>query len=100
MSMRESRKQRREARRAALRDVAAAPSFKAVKKKHTKRSPVRRALLASSVVAVLAAMMFAAPQVARAGGGDVPEIDPGSMAGAMTLLVGGVLALTDRNRRV
>ena len=28
----------------------------------------------------------------------VPEIDPGSAAGALTLLVGGVLSLADRRR--
>ena len=28
----------------------------------------------------------------------VPEIDPGSLAGAMTLLTGGVLTLMDRRR--
>ncbi len=28
----------------------------------------------------------------------VPEIDPGSLAGAMTLLTGGVLTLIDRRR--
>ena len=28
-----------------------------------------------------------------------PEIDPGSMAGALTLLTGGVLMLTDRRSR-
>jgi hypothetical protein len=31
--------------------------------------------------------------------GHVPEIDPGSMAGALTLLSGGVLMLTNRIRR-
>ena len=30
---------------------------------------------------------------------DVPEIDPGSMGGALTLLVGGVMMLTGRARR-
>jgi len=29
----------------------------------------------------------------------VPEIDPGSMAGALTLLTGAVLMLTDRRRK-
>ena len=32
-------------------------------------------------------------------GFDVPEIDPGSMGGALTLLVGGVMMLTGRARR-
>lgn len=31
--------------------------------------------------------------------GHIPEIDPASMANALTLLVGGVLILTDRRRR-
>jgi hypothetical protein len=30
---------------------------------------------------------------------DAPEIDPGSMSSALTLLVSGVLLLTDRIRR-
>ncbi|AGA28859.1 hypothetical protein [Singulisphaera acidiphila] len=30
---------------------------------------------------------------------DAPEIDPGSIAGAMTLLSGGLMLLTDRCRR-
>jgi hypothetical protein len=30
---------------------------------------------------------------------DVPEIDPGSLVSAMTLLTGGLLVLTDRRRR-
>ena len=99
MSQREYRKMRREARRAALRGTAAAPSFQAIKKTKTRRSPLRRALIAASSLAVLLAMLVAAPSAVQAGSGNGPEIDPGSMAGAMTLLVGGVLALTDRNRR-
>jgi hypothetical protein len=90
---------RREARKAALREVGAAPSFKAVKKKSSRRSPLRRSLIAASVLAVVFALSLAAPKAAVAAAPDTPEIDPGSMAGAMTLLVGGVLALTDRNRR-
>ena len=31
-------------------------------------------------------------------GCSVPEIDPGSAAGALTLLVGGVMTLVDRRR--
>ena len=30
---------------------------------------------------------------------DAPEVDPGSMASALTLLVGGVMTLTGRVRR-
>jgi hypothetical protein len=33
------------------------------------------------------------------GGGGAPEIDPSSMAAALTLLSGGVLVLTDRFRK-
>jgi hypothetical protein len=33
------------------------------------------------------------------GGGGVPEIDPSSMASALTLLMGGTLVITDRFRR-
>ncbi len=101
MSMREKRKIRREARRAALRNVAAAPSFQAVRTKRTRPSKLRRALLVSSILAVLLAVTMSAPKLARADFMPAaPEIDPSSMAGALTLLVGGVLALTDRNRRV
>jgi hypothetical protein len=97
MSPSESRKLRREARRATLRGVAAAPSFKAGKTR-TRRSSLRRALIVTTGLSILVAMMLATPKVAKADF-QVPEIDPGSMAGAMTLLVGGVLALTDRVRR-
>jgi hypothetical protein len=100
MSPNEKRKLRREARRASLRGVAAAPSFKSIKKKRTRRSPLRRALVIGASLVVLIGMSVAAPKLAHATPPpDAPEIDPGSMAGAMTLLVGGVLALTDRNRR-
>ena len=33
------------------------------------------------------------------GGGSAPEIDPNALAGALTLLSGGALVLTDRLRR-
>jgi hypothetical protein len=33
------------------------------------------------------------------GGGGAPEIDPNSLAGALTILSGGVVLLTDRFRR-
>jgi len=42
-------------------------------------------------------MVFVASSgVARADFGDVPEIDPGSIVSALTLLSGGVLMLTAR----
>jgi hypothetical protein len=49
-----------------------------------------------------ALMMAALGGRAMAGDGrtsSVPEIDPGSMTSAMTLLVGGVMMLTGRLRR-
>jgi hypothetical protein len=35
----------------------------------------------------------------RVRGGGIPEIDPSSMASALTLLMGGTLVITDRFRR-
>ena len=98
MTNKERRTLRRHAIRAALGPVAAAKSFQALRKKRTRRSPMRRALIFSTLLAAFIAMMISAPKIAHAGGGLTPEIDPSSMAGAMTLLVGGVLALTDRSR--
>jgi hypothetical protein len=92
MSPTERRNARREARKTAASSINTAPDRK------TRRSPLRRALIAASALAVFFAMTLVAPKAARADGG-TPEIDPGSMAGAMTLLAGGVLALTDRKRQ-
>jgi hypothetical protein len=39
------------------------------------------------------------PSPPPCGGGGAPEIDPNSLAGALTLLSGGVVLLTDRFRR-
>ena len=40
------------------------------------------------------------PPVGPPGGGpSVPELDPGAMAGGLTLAVGGALVLTDKARR-
>lgn len=75
MSMNESRKSRGEAR----------------------RSPARRALIISTL-SMMVTFLIAMPQAAHAGK-STPEIDPSSMAGAVTLLIGGVLVLTDRIRR-
>ena len=47
----------------------------------------------------LALLVVAIGGTARAVDIDVPEIDPGSMAGALTLLSGGVMLLTGRVRR-
>jgi hypothetical protein len=54
------------------------------------------ALAACLAVLALAAPTFAAPLL---GVHFVPEIDPGSIAGASALLIGGLLLLTDRLRR-
>jgi hypothetical protein len=56
-------------------------------------------LKASRVVLGLALVMAACSGPALAFGDEVPEIDPGSMASALTALVGGMLVLTDRLRR-
>ena len=47
----------------------------------------------------LALMMSATAGSARAGFLAAPEVDPSSLASALTLLVGGVLTLTGRARR-
>lgn len=47
----------------------------------------------------LGLVLAACAGAAQAGFTDVPEIDPGSMASALTLLVGGTLMLTDKLRR-
>jgi hypothetical protein len=44
------------------------------------------------ILAALSTSALAGPQFG-------PEIDPGSMASALTLLTGGVLMLTERKRR-
>ena len=103
MSMNERRKLRREARRATLQSVAAAPSQRASSKSKTRsrKFPLRRAMILSSMLALIIGAMMATPKSALAvpPPPPVPEIDPGSMAGALTLLAGGFLALTDRTRR-
>jgi hypothetical protein len=50
-------------------------------------------LRASGLLMVLAAMSTKAHAAVH-----FPELDPGSMAGALTLLSGGVLMLTSRRR--
>jgi hypothetical protein len=47
---------------------------------------------------VLVLTAFASTAAAR-NGVEVPEIDPSSLAGAVTLIVGGTLLLKDRFRR-
>jgi hypothetical protein len=84
---------------ATLEAVAAAPCTLGKKKPRRKRSFARLALIAVAMLSIPSTMLFVTPKAAQAGF-DVPEIDPTSMAGALTLLVGGVLVLTDRNRRV
>lgn len=75
---------------------------KGKKRPKARLSATRRALIITSMLSLMAVLLAVSPKVARAAGGgsDVPEIDPGSMAGTLTLLVGGVLALTDRVRRI
>ena len=57
---------------------------------------------------LLMAAIFAGEALAKPGGGHggghghghgVPELDPGSIAGALTLLVGGLLIIRDRRRQ-
>ena len=57
MSMRETRKKRRKSSRAALRTVAAAPSFKAVKKKRSSSPKFRRGLIVAAFAGALVALM-------------------------------------------
>lgn len=49
--------------------------------------------------ALLLATVFASPAFASWDETDVPEIDPGTIASAVTLVVGGVLMLADRRKR-
>ena len=113
MSMQERRQSRREANLADLGRVAAAPAAKSSRKrretrktqetpvKPAGRSPLRRGMIAAIFGSIVVAGLISTPKLAKAGSPPpVPEIDAGSMAGALTLLVGGVLALTDRVRRV
>ncbi|MEO6811634.1 MAG: hypothetical protein ABI353_21180 [Isosphaeraceae bacterium] len=66
------------------------------------RQPIRLRTFRAACGALFMLAALAAP--ALAGGTDppgygVPEIDPGSMLSAMTLMAGGVLMVTDRCRR-
>ena len=96
-------RKRRASRRDSLRQVIEAklPSTVPGKKRASRtRVALRRALLATSFAVVMMLTMVGKPKSAYAIFDPVPEIDPGSMAGAMTLLVGGCLSLTGRVRRV
>jgi hypothetical protein len=44
-------------------------------------------------------VLAATAATARADLGPAPEIDPGSLAGALTVLTGGLLIFADRRRR-
>jgi hypothetical protein len=59
------------------------------------------ASLGTTSAAVLLVATLAGQALAGGGPppGAVPEVDPGSLASALTLLVGGVLALRGRIRR-
>ena len=63
-----------------------------------KVAAVRAARIASFGLG-LALMMAATAPAARAGLAEAPEVDPGSLASVVTLLVGGVMTLTGRARR-
>jgi hypothetical protein len=55
---------------------------------------------AASTALGLAMVLTAVAGSAHAGGGwPTPEIDPGSMSGALTLLVGGAFLLTAKSRK-
>ena len=101
-----SRSEKRACRREAFLRSAQATVTQAggPKKRRASRTRVqlRKILLATSFVAAFAVVYAARPNRAMADlpTGPAPEIDPSSMAGAMTLLVGGVLTLTGRSRRV
>ncbi len=61
---------------------------------------VRRFLKFAGLALVLGATASVAHAQSASGssGGAAPEIDPGSMASALTLLCGGVLMMTDKFR--
>ena len=71
------------------------------------RATLRHARTTLGVLAILT--VVAAPVLAQRGGDEgkgkgkgppaAPEIDPGSMLGGLTLLIGGALILADRSRR-
>ena len=95
-----SRSQKRAVRREAFRRTAGATTVADGARKSRgmrARARLRRAMLVGSAVMGLVAVLMAKPAMASIN--EAPEIDPGSMAGAMTLLVGGVLSLTGRVRR-
>lgn len=56
-------------------------------------------LTKTAATALGLALVLSALAGTASAGFDVPEIDPGSMGGALTLLVGGVMMLTGRARR-
>jgi len=99
MSRREKRESRREVLRRATESKPLAPEVRKKGRASRTRVKLRRALLATTFAIVLMVMLVAKPNRAMAALQDAPEIDPGSMASAMTLLVGGVLSLTGRVRR-
>ena len=61
----------------------------------TAAARISRSTLAALGLALMASAL-AAPAFA---GLDAPEVDPGSIGSALTLLVGGVMTLTGRVRR-
>jgi hypothetical protein len=59
----------------------------------------RLARQGTGLALVLTALAASAIAGGPVPGGGVPEIDPGSIAGAATLLTSGVLMLVDRRRK-
>ena len=111
--MGKQRGKRRSSRRAILRRLAGNEPIGTVRVKPRRkvsrvRTVVRRVLIAGSLLGVMAIFAGFSPRIARASGGgwlkpfvdiNAPEIDPGSLSSALTLLVGGCLMLKKQVRR-
>lgn len=72
------------------------------------RTILRRVLIVASLLGVMGAFAVFSPRIARASGGgwfkpfqdvNAPEIDPGALSSALTLLAGGCLMMKKRVRR-
>ena len=62
-----------------------------------KNTAARACRISASVLGL--ALMFSALAAPASAGLDAPEVDPGSLASALTLLVGGAMTLAGRVRR-
>lgn len=60
---------------------------------------VLKSFRAASTACGFALLVTALSTVAVAGGPKAPEIDPGSMSSAVTLLIGGLMLMTGRRRK-